>query len=63
MDECNAGGDAAPIKDTDFDGTVEHCYMCGSDYIHPHGAVAGLGKCHDCFMLLWRNAMDEPEDA
>ena len=50
------------IKDTDFEGTVEHCYMCGCDYIHPTGAVAGLGKCHDCFMLLWRNEADQPKD-
>jgi len=50
------------IKDTDFEGEVQRCYMCGHDYIHPHGAVAGLGKCHDCFMLLWTNKEDQKED-
>lgn len=55
MGEDNEAGGLPPTKDTDLEGTVKRCSMCGCDYIHPHGAVAGLGKCSDCFMMLWRS--------
>lgn len=37
------------------------CYMCDNLYWHPIGAVAGLGKCHDCFWEFEKQQMEELE--
>ena len=29
--------------------TIMRCYMCGKRYLHPVGAIAGVGKCRRCF--------------
>jgi hypothetical protein len=54
--------DSRPIKDTDFVGKVERCGICGCDYVHPDGAVAGLGKCHDCFFMIWDSMLDQARE-
>ena len=37
------------LIDTDFLGETVRCRMCDNWYVHPQGAIGGLGKCHQCF--------------